>query len=143
MENAVGETHDVAVIGGGPAGATAAALLAASGRRVVLFEKEIFPRFHIGESLLPYNMVLLDRLGVTGGMHASFVEKWGAHLISSDGTVTRYIRFAEGWRPGHPMAFHVLRSEFDQMLLNRAAELGARVHEGHAVVEATHSHRDG
>ena len=137
------ELHDVAVIGGGPAGSTAAAILASSGRRVILFEKEIFPRFHIGESLLPYNMDLLSRLGLTDKLHASFVEKWGAHLISSDGAVTRYIRFSEGWRPGHPMAFHVLRSEFDEMLLRRAAELGAEIREGHAVVEATHSYHDG
>ena len=137
------EIHDVAVIGGGPAGSTAAALLAAAGRKVVLFEKEVFPRFHIGESLLPYNMDLIDRLGLTDKLHGSFVQKWGAHLVSSDGAVTRYIRFDEGWLPGHPMAFHVLRSEFDHMLLRRAVELGAAVHEGHAVVEASHSHRDG
>ena len=135
--------RDVVVIGGGPAGSTAAALLAAAGRKVVLFEKEVFPRFHIGESLLPYNLDLFDRLGLTEKMAASFVEKWGAHLLSSDGAVYRYIRFGEGLRPGHPMAFHVLRSEFDHMLLRRAEELGAEVHQGHAVVEATHSHRDG
>ena len=139
----MGEMHDVAVIGGGPAGSTAAALLAAAGRRVVLFEKEVFPRFHIGESLLPYNMDLFDRLGLTDKLHGSFVQKWGAHLMSSDGSVTRDIRFVEGWLPGHPMAFQVLRSEFDHMLLLRARELGAEVHEGHAVVEASHSHREG
>src|SRR5262245_47552110 len=143
MEIPVGEFHDVVIIGGGPAGSTAAALLASSGRKVILFEKEVFPRFHIGESLLPYNLVLLKRLGLMDKLSACFVEKWGAHLVSSDGGVTRYIRFAEGWRPGHPMAFHVLRSQFDQMLLQRAVELGAAVHEGHAVVEATHSQRDG
>ena len=144
MENVVSETqHDVVIIGGGPGGSTAAALLAEHGRKVVLFEKEVFPRFHIGESLLPYNLDLFDRLGLNERLHKTFVEKWGAHLISSTGVVTRYIKFAEGWKPGHPMAYHVLRSEFDHILLQRAAELGADVREGHPVVEATHSHRDG
>jgi len=96
----VSENYDVAVIGGGPGGSTAASVLAASGRRVILFEKEVFPRFHIGESLLPYNMDLFDRLGLTDRLRKTFVEKWGAHLISSTGVVTRYIKFAEGYRPG-------------------------------------------
>lgn len=138
-----GFTHDVAVIGGGPAGSTAAALLAGAGRRVILFEKETFPRFHIGESLLPSNLDLFRRLGVLDQMKHSFIEKWGVRLLSSDGSVSRYIRFADGLVPGYPMAFQVLRSRFDEMLLENARSRGAAVHEGHTVVQATHSHRDG
>src|SRR5512134_2871647 len=136
-------TADVIVIGGGPAGSTAAALLAAHGRRVVLFEKEVFPRFHIGESLLPFNCNLFRRLGVFEELDGCFLEKWGAILVSSDGAVRRDIRFGDSIVKGPPFAFHVLRSEFDQILLRNAARLGADVREGHAVVEATASHRDG
>jgi flavin-dependent dehydrogenase len=135
--------YDVAIIGGGPAGSTAAGLLAASGRRVILFERETFPRFHIGESLLPFNDGLFRRLGILDKVGGTFVEKWGALLMSSDGSVIRDIRFAESFVPGPPFAFHVLRSEFDQMLLGNARRLGAEVHEGFSVTEATHSHRDG
>ncbi|OLC54998.1 MAG: hypothetical protein AUH92_03110 [Acidobacteria bacterium 13_1_40CM_4_69_4] len=131
------------MIGGGPAGSTAAALLAAAGRSVVLFEKEIFPRFHIGESLLPFNMDLLRRLGILDRVAERFVEKRGAHLVSSDGGVTRDIIFAEGFVPGHPRAYQVLRSSFDELLLRNAADKGARVYEGHAVIEAAPSHHGG
>ena len=134
---------DVAIIGGGPGGSTAAALLAAAGRRVVLFEKEVFPRFHIGESLLPFNVVLFERLGVIDKLEKRFLQKWGAQIMSSDGAVSRYIRFEESIVPGPPMAYHVLRSEFDEMLLRNAQSKGAEVLEGHAVIEATHSHRHG
>jgi len=78
---------DVAIIGGGPGGSTAAALLAAAGRRVVLFEKETFPRFHIGESLLPFNVVLFERLGVVDKLEKRFLRKWGAQIMSSNGAV--------------------------------------------------------
>ena len=134
---------DVAIIGGGPGGSTAAALLASMGRRVVLFEKEVFPRFHIGESLLPFNVVLFQRLGVVDKLEGRFLQKWGAQIMSSAGEVQRYIRFEESLVKGPPFAYHVLRSEFDHMLLRNAREKGAQIHEGHAVIEATHSHRHG
>lgn len=137
------EIYDVAVVGGGPAGSTAAALLSAAGRRVILLEKETFPRFHIGESLLPFNQALFRRLGILDRIGGTFIEKWGAILTSSDGSVTRDIRFAESIVPGPPFAYHVLRSEFDEMLLRNAERLGAEVHEGFTVIEATHSHEDG
>src|SRR5688572_1295193 len=139
----IGASCDVAVIGGGPAGATAAALLAAHGRHVTVFEKSVFPRFHIGESLLPFNMDLFHRLGIVDRLEARFVEKYGAVLMSSDGSVERYISFGDGIVPGYPKAFQVLRSSFDHLLLQRAAELGAEVHEGVTVSAATPSARDG
>jgi len=110
---------------------------------VVVFEKETFPRFHIGESLLPFNMDLFRRLGIESRLRARFVEKYGALLMSSDGSVTRYISFGDGFVPGYPMAFQVLRSAFDEMLLGRAAELGAEVHQGTTVLEAAASARGG
>ncbi|HKY31561.1 MAG TPA: tryptophan 7-halogenase [Candidatus Polarisedimenticolia bacterium] len=143
MTPEAGPPADVAIIGGGPGGSTAASLLAAAGRRVVLFEKSRFPRFHIGESLLPFNMDLFRRLGVVHRLEAAFVEKWGAWLCSSDGSVTRYVRFEEGAVPGYPMAYQVLRSRFDEMLLRRSEELGAEVHQGATVVDASFSAREG
>jgi flavin-dependent dehydrogenase len=134
---------DVAVIGGGPAGSTAAALLAADGFRVAVFEKETFPRFHIGESLLPFNLDMLRRLGVADEIDGRFVHKYGARLVSGDGSIRSYIRFDQGAVPGYPMAYQVVRSEFDELLLRNAARKGARVLEGRAVVEASHDHREG
>jgi FADH2-dependent halogenase len=136
-------THDVAIIGGGPSGSTCAALLAAAGRRVVLFEKERFPRFHIGESLLPYNLDLFRRLGVLEQLDAASVQKWGVKLYSSDGSVFHRIRFEDALDPGYPMAYQVLRSRFDELLLGNARRLGAEVLEGHTVVEASSSWREG
>jgi flavin-dependent dehydrogenase len=142
-EETAGEAADVAVIGGGPAGSTAAALLSASGRRVILFEKERFPRFHIGESLLPFNTDLFRRLGVEEWLEKESVKKWGAQLISSDGSQRRLVSFRDGMVPGYPSAYHVLRSRFDEMLLRNAARRGAEIHEGAAVVEAVPSSREG
>ena len=138
-----GFTHDVAIIGGGPSGSTCAALLGAAGRSVVLFEKERFPRFHIGESLLPYNLDLFRRLGVLEQLDAAFVQKWGVKLWSSDGSVFHRIRFEDALDPGYPMAYQVLRSRFDELLLRNASGRGAEVREGHTVIEARPSWRDG
>lgn len=135
--------YDVAIIGGGPAGSTAAAVLAMHGRKVILFEKETFPRFHIGESLLPFNMKLFDRLGVTGSLNGRFIPKYGAHVLTSDGKREHYIRFGEALVQGYPSAFEVLRSEFDEILLRNAAGKGAKVQEATTVVGAETSSRYG
>ncbi len=121
---------DVLVIGGGPAGSTVAALLAEKGRRVVVLEKERHPRFHIGESLLPMNLPLLERLGVLDQVRAIGVVKYGAEFNSDrhhNGVSTFY--FAEALDKRHPYAFQVRRSEFDHILLQNAQAKGAEVHQ--------------
>lgn len=118
---------EVLVIGGGPAGSTVAALLAESGRRVVLVEKEKHPRFHIGESLLPHNLPLLDRLGVRAQIETSAQHKYGIEFVSPfHGKSVRY-EFARAWDKRFPYAFQVRRSAFDEILLRNAAAKGAEV----------------
>jgi flavin-dependent dehydrogenase len=118
---------DVLVVGGGPAGATIAALLAERGRRVVLLEKDQHPRFHIGESLLPQNLPLLDRLGVRQEVEASSMPKHGIEFVSPfHGKSVKY-DFARAWDKRFPYAFQVRRSVFDHILLKNAAAKGAEV----------------
>jgi flavin-dependent dehydrogenase len=126
---------DVLVIGGGPAGATTAALLAASGARVVVVEKERHPRFHIGESLLPANLPLLEQLGVAARVRAIGMQKWGAEFVSPADGRRQEFEFAGCWDKSMPYAYQVRRSEFDEILIRRAAELGAEVIEGCRVVD--------
>jgi flavin-dependent dehydrogenase len=126
--------YDAIVIGGGPSGSTAATRLAQRGRRVVLLEKERFPRFHIGESLLPCSVPLFEQLGVLPSLRAhGFLPKYAAEFVTADGSVTRRYAFAEGLVPGAPSAFEVDRSEFDHVLLDNAAKHGVEVSEGAAV----------
>lgn len=125
------------MIGGGPAGATAAGLLAAAGRRVLVLERDRFPRFHIGESLLPASNSILARLGIAGEtLEAAFVPKWGASFIAPDGAENGYTDFARVRDLPQPRTFQVVRSRFDQILLDRARQLGARVREGATVLDA-------
>ena len=121
---------DVLVVGGGPAGSSAASVLAEQGYRVVVLEKARHPRFHIGESLLPANLPLLERLGVAEQVRAIGMEKWGAEFVSpSDGRHQEF-QFANGWDKSLQLAYQVRRSEFDEILLRRAGQLGAEVIEG-------------
>lgn len=121
---------DVAIIGGGPAGSTAASLLARQGYKVVVFEKTPFPRFHIGESLLPANLRLLDELGVREQVEALALRKNGIELVSPVHEKPTMLEFADCWDKTMPYSFHVRRSQFDKVLLDNARRLGADVHEG-------------
>ncbi len=121
---------DVLVIGGGPAGATVAPLLAERGYRVVVLEKAHHPRFHIGESLLPANMPLFDRLGVGDHIRAIGMEKWGAEFVSPWHEHTQMFEFGDAWDKSQPMAYQVRRSEFDEILIRNAERKGATVFEG-------------
>lgn len=121
---------DVAVLGGGPAGSTAAALLARAGRRVVVFEKEKFPRFHIGESLLPRSMGTLEKSGVLPAIEgAGFMRKFGAEIAAGCGGSESRFYFKDGYRPVSDSAFQVPRAEFDKLLLDHARGCGVGVRE--------------
>ncbi len=119
------EYCDVLVIGGGPGGAAVTALLAEAGLACVLVEREKHPRFHIGESLLPHSLPLLDRLGVLERVAAIGVRKPGAEFVSADGEKTAGFAFARSLTPGPDHAFQVRRDQFDALLFERARELGA------------------
>lgn len=121
---------DVLVIGGGPAGATVAALLAERGRRVVVVEKDRHPRFHIGESLLPLNLPLFDRLGVREAVERTSIQKYGVQFVSAYHGKSVTYDFARAWDKRFPYSFQVRRSAFDHLLLKNAAAKGAEVIEG-------------
>lgn len=123
--------HEVIVVGGGPAGSSAACALATAGHRVLLLERERFPRFHIGESMLPASNRILRRLGLEDRIDTTrFVEKRGAGFESEDGESSSYIDFSTCSRVPFPRTYQVLRSEFDRILLDRATELGVEVCQG-------------
>lgn len=127
MEN--GNIYDVAIIGGGPAGSTAATLLAKAGRRVIVFEREKFPRFHIGESLLPFSMQAFDRLGVREKLDRTFLPKFGGEIMAACGTRGVKFYFKDGFQSQRDRSYQVTRSEFDKLLLDHSRENGAEVHE--------------
>ncbi len=126
---------DVAIIGGGPAGAAAATYLARAGRNVLVFERERFPRFRIGESLLPLNLPILCELGVSEEMERRFIRKYAANFSDRHGTRQNRYPFAQGINKNHPFAYEVERAEFDQMLIENAARHGAKTYMEWAVRE--------
>lgn len=120
--------RDVIVVGGGPAGTTAATLLARQGLSVTLLERERFPRFQIGESLLPYNNDLFARLGVTEELlEGDFHPKYGAFFITGDGSLGYRFRFDQRLDDPYRRSFQVRRSEFDHLLLRNAQNHGVEV----------------
>jgi flavin-dependent dehydrogenase len=123
------ELYDVAIIGGGPAGSTAATLLAQAGRPVVILEREKFPRFHIGESLLPASMNVFTRLGVREKLDRTFIPKYGGEIVAACGTRATKFYFKDGFRSQGDRAYQVTRSEFDKLLLDHSRESGAEIRE--------------
>ena len=131
---------DFAIAGGGPAGSSAAISLAQRGHKVVLFEREQFPRFHIGESLLASTNEALTTLGVIEKIEAAaFPPKWGARLITHDGASGRGIDFTAVRQIARPQTWQVDRAKFDRILLQHARELGVDVREEHRVTSCEFS----
>ena len=119
---------DALILGGGPAGATAAAVLAAKGRDVLVVEREPFPRYKVGESLLPYCYFPLERIGMVDRLRASsFVKKYSVQFAAMDGRISTPFYFFQHFDHAASQTWQVVRSEFDQMMLDNAVEKGARV----------------
>src|SRR5438128_7003570 len=123
--------YDALLIGGGPAGSAAAAVLAEHGHNVLLLEREKFPRYHIGESLLPFTFQPLQRLGLIEKMRKSaFIKKYSVQFVSPSGKASQPFYFYTRYdRETVAQTWQVLRSEFDQMLLDNARAKGAHVFE--------------
>lgn len=125
------ETYDAVIIGGGPSGTSSAAVLAEYGHKVLIIEREKFPRYHIGESLIPFTFQPLERIGMIPKMRTShFVKKYSVTFVQPDGRRSQPFYFFNRYdRNTVAQTWQVLRSEFDQMLLDNAREKGAEVRE--------------
>lgn len=132
--------YDAIVIGGGPGGSSASTYLARAGKKVLVLEKEIFPRFHIGESLLPYNRQIFEEIGVMKKLEAeSFPRKYGAQFFIGNGSKEVKFVFANGVFTKVKETIQVERARFDDILLKHAAESGAEVREGWTVTRFAES----
>src|SRR5512145_1278678 len=130
------DTCDVVVIGGGPAGSTVSTLIAQQGPSVQLFERERFPRFHIGESLIPETYWVLKRLGMLEKMKKSrFVKKHSVQFVNAAGKESAPFYFWDNKPHECSQTWQVVRSEFDQMMLENAREHGVVAHEGARVLD--------
>src|ERR1700733_9378231 len=133
--NSPGEA-DVVVIGGGPAGSTVSTLIAQKGYRVELFERDHFPRFHIGESLIPQTYWVLKRLNMLPKMKAShFVKKYSVQFVNQRGKLSEPFYFIDHRPHESSQTWQVRRSEFDALMLDNAREHGVAVHQGMRVLE--------
>lgn len=127
------ERFDVVIAGGGPGGSICAAALVRRGLRVLVLEKQRFPRFHLGESLLPRSLPVLDAVGVLPKVEERFIWKYGARFHDDQNRRKDRFAFENAWHPDPDHAFQVPRDAFDKLLLEHAREQGADVREEHTV----------
>ncbi|MDE0570549.1 MAG: NAD(P)/FAD-dependent oxidoreductase [Verrucomicrobiales bacterium] len=124
------DDFDTIVIGAGPAGSTAAAILAEKGHHVALLEKTKFPRYHVGESLMPFCYFPLERLGLTDQMdEIGFTQKFSVQFVTEDGSQSRPFYFFQHYDHPSSTTWQVLRSQFDELIMDKARENGAEVRE--------------
>ena len=136
MSTGIGGSADVVVIGGGPAGSTVSTLLAQHGCQVKLFERDRFPRFHIGESLIPETYWVFQRLKMLDKMKASpFVKKYSVQFVNAQGKQSAPFYFHDNKPHECSQTWQVIRSEFDTMMLDNAREQGVEVHQATRVLE--------